>query len=122
MSHHNIGENLHKIGNKIIEFGEYRLDYYKLLLYKTVMKMARSIFLTLLFGAIILLIFFFLSFGLAHLIGEALGNVAYGYFIMAGFYILLLLLVLSFGKKVLERKILMKTSEWFVNEEHKREK
>ncbi len=122
MPYRNFGDNLHEIGDKIVEYGEYKLDYYKLLLYKAVMKMARSFFFTLLFGAILLLIFFFLSFGLARLIGEALGNVAYGYFIMAGFYLLLLILVSAFGKKILERKILMKTSEWFVHEEYKREK
>src|SRR5690625_6399981 len=119
MPYSNFGDNLHKIGNKIIEYGEYKLDYYKLLLYKTVMKMARSIFFALLFGAVLLLIFFFISFGVAHLIGDALGNIAYGYLIMGGFYILILILTMAFGRKILERRILYKTSEWFINEDRK---
>lgn len=121
MPYRNFGDNLNKIGNKILEFGEYKLEYYKLILYKSVMKMARSIFLAFLFGTILLLIFFFISFGLAHLIGQALGNIAYGYFIMGGFYILILLLTLAFGKKILERYILYKTSEWFMHDDYKKE-
>lgn len=120
MPYSNFGDNLHKIGNKIIEYGEFKIDYYKLLLYKTVMKMARSIFFALLFGAVLLLIFFFISFGVAHLIGDALGNIAYGYLIMGGFYILILILTMAFGRKILERRILYKTSEWFINDDYKK--
>lgn len=119
MPYRNFGDNLHRIGDKILEFGEYKLDFYKLLVYKSVMKMARSIFFALLFGVILLLIFFFISFGLAHLIGEALGNIAYGYFIMGGFYLLVLLLTMAFGRKILERRILYKTSEWFIHDDFK---
>lgn len=122
MPYSNFGDNLHKIGNKIIEYGEFKIDYYKLLLYKTVMKMARSIFFALLFGAVLLLIFFFISFGVAHLIGDALGNIAYGYLIMGGFYILILILTMAFGRKILERRILYKTSEWFINDDYKKDR
>ena len=122
MPYRNFGDNLHKIGDKILEFGEYKLDYYKLLVYKVVMKMARSIFFALLFGAVLLLIFFFISLGLAHLIGDALGNIAFGYLIMGGFYILVLLLTRAFGRKILERRILYKTSEWFINDDYKKDR
>lgn|SRR5690554_2181094 len=122
MPYRNFGDNLHKIGDKILEFGEYKLDYYKLLVYKVVMKMARSIFFALLFGAVLLLIFFFISLGLAHLIGDALGNIAFGYLIMGGFYILVLLLTMAFGRKILERRILYKTSEWFINDDYKKDR
>lgn len=122
MPYSNFGDNLHKIGNKIIEYGEFKIDYYKLLLYKTVMKMARSIFFALLFGAVLLLIFFFISFGVAHLIGDALGNIAYGYLIMGGFYILILILTMAFGRKILERRILYKTSEWFIHDDYKNDR
>lgn len=120
MPYRNFGENLNKIGDKILEYGEFKLDYYKLLLYKIVMKIARSVFFALIFGAVLLLIFFFISFGLAHLIGEALGNIAFGYFIMGGFYVLVLILMMAFGRKILERQILYKTSEWFINDDYKK--
>lgn len=122
MAYRNFGDNLNKIGNKIIEYGEFKIDYYKLLLYKTVMKMARSVFFALLFGAVLLLIFFFISFGIAHLIGDALGNIAYGYLIMGGFYILILILTMAFGRKILERRILYKTSEWFIHDDYKNDR
>src|SRR5690625_7777000 len=122
MQYSKLENKQNKIGNKIIEYGEYKLDYYKFLLYKTVMKMSMSIFFALLFGAVLLLIFFFISFGVAHLIGDALGNIAYGYLIMGGFYILILILTMAFGRKILERRILYKTSEWFINDDYKKDR
>lgn len=41
-----------------------------------------------------------LNIGVAFLIGEALDNYGYGFLIVAGFYLLLLVLVLVFGKKI----------------------
>lgn len=112
----NLNDNITRIGDKIVEYVEYRFEYYKLLTYKSLMKMTRSLFFVLLYGAIIFLIFFFVSLGLAYLIGNSLGNIAYGYFIMGGFYIIVLALVALFGKRIIERIVLLKTSEWFIDD------
>lgn len=42
----------------------------------------------------------FVNIGIALLIGMALENYAYGFLIVAGFYLLLLVLVLAFSKKI----------------------
>ena len=120
MPYHKFGDNLHKMGEKVIEYGEYRLDFYKLLLYKTIIKMVRSIFMFFLLGAVLLLIFIFASFGLSILIGEALGNSAYGFLIMGGFFLLTLFFLLVFGKRLLEKQIFKITSEWFMDELEKK--
>lgn len=112
----NLNDNIARIGDKIVEYVEYRFEYYKLLSYKSLMKMTRSLFFVLLYGAIIFLVFFFVSLGLAYLIGNSLGNIAYGYFIMGGFYIIVLALVALFGKRIIERIVLLKTSEWFIDD------
>lgn len=40
------------------------------------------------------------NFGIAFLIGEALGNQSYGFLIVAGFYLLIMILVMIFKKKI----------------------
>ncbi len=40
------------------------------------------------------------NFGIAFLIGEALHNVSYGFLIVAGFYLLILILVIAMKKKI----------------------
>ena len=40
------------------------------------------------------------NFGIAFLIGEALGNQSYGFLIVAGFYLLIMILVMVFKKKI----------------------
>lgn len=113
MPYQNFEDNLQRISNKILEYGEYKKEYYKLLLYKIIIKITRSLLSFILFGVVLLLIFFFISLGLAQLIGEALGSIAYGYLIMGGFYMIILVFLIIFGKKILEKKILQITSGWF---------
>lgn len=119
MPFRNFTENLNKVGEKAIEYGEYRIDYYKLLLYKSIVKMSRSIFLFFLAGAIILITFIFISLGLSLLIGEALGNLAYGFLIMGGFFLVLLVLVMTFGKKLIEKLIFKVSYAWFEDDTDK---
>ncbi|WP_294198999.1 MULTISPECIES: phage holin family protein [Chryseobacterium] len=40
------------------------------------------------------------NFGIAFLIGEALGNQSYGFLIVAGFYLLAMILIMLFKKKI----------------------
>ncbi|KAA0130236.1 phage holin family protein [Chryseobacterium sp. SN22] len=40
------------------------------------------------------------NFGIAFLIGEALGNQSYGFLIVAGFYLLIMIIVMVFKKKI----------------------
>lgn len=119
MPYRKFGDNLQKLSDKIVEYGEFKLDYYKLVLYKSVIKMARSLFIFLLFGAVLLLSLIFISFGLSYLIGEAVGNIAYGFLIMGGFYVVMLIMLATFGKKIIERQVFSMTSEWFCDETEK---
>jgi hypothetical protein len=45
------------------------------------------------------------SLGFAFLIGNQLGSVSYGFFIMGGFYVFLLIIISLFGKKMLEKPV-----------------
>lgn len=120
MPFRDFGDNLNKIGEKVIEYGEYRLEYYKLFLYKAIVKIARSLFIFFILGGIILITFIFLSLGASILIGDALGNPAYGFLIVGGFFLLLLLFVVAFGKKIIERLIFKISYNWFEDDSEKR--
>jgi Putative Actinobacterial Holin-X, holin superfamily III len=53
----------------------------------------------------ILFALFFLNIGLALWIGSALGKMYYGFFVVAGFYVLIALLFYAFRKKLLKEPI-----------------
>ncbi|WP_374439927.1 hypothetical protein [Epilithonimonas sp.] len=56
------------------------------------------------FLSILLIAFSFfiilLNFGIAFLIGESLGNMSYGFLIVSGFYFLVMLIVISLKKRI----------------------
>lgn len=92
------------------------LEYYKLDLFKKLTKSTISISRVLLLGGIAFLIFTFLSFGIAFLIGEALGNNSYGFFIMGGFYILVFIIAYIFSRKKLEKTVIKSASKIFFDQ------
>jgi hypothetical protein len=82
------------------------IEYYKLDLFK---KLALSLVSGghfVLKVGILVLIFFFVSLGFSFLIGNQLGSISYGFFIVGGFYIFLFLVISLFGKRMLERPVL----------------
>lgn len=92
------------------------LEYYKLDIFKRLVKSTISVSRVLLLGGIAFLIFTFLSFGLAFLLGEALGNTSYGFFIMGGFYILVFIITAIVCRKKLEKVILKSASRIFFDD------
>ncbi|SDG95141.1 hypothetical protein [Psychroflexus sediminis] len=82
------------------------LDYYKLdLLKKTALSLVTGGQLIIKVG-ILILVLFFVSIGFAFLIGNKLDHVSYGFFIVGGIYIVFLIFVSIFGKKLLEQPVL----------------
>lgn len=79
-------------------------DYYNLSVIKAVDKGSKlgSLFVvTLLVGALGFFTFLFAGIGLAYWIGQALDNVMYGYFIVAGFLLLVLIIIVALTGKVI---------------------
>lgn len=82
------------------------IDYYKLDLFKkTALSLISGGQFFIKIG-ILVLVLFFVSLGLSFLIGNRLGSVSYGFFVVGGFYIVLLIIVSLFGKKLLEKPVL----------------
>lgn len=81
------------------------IAYYKLDLFKKVALSLVSGGQFILKVGILVLVLFFVSLGFAFLIGNQLGSVSYGFFIMGGFYVFLLIIISLFGKKMLEKPV-----------------
>lgn len=83
------------------------IDFYKLDLFRKISKSLSTSLQLLVTGGIALLLFLFISLGLSFLIGNHLGNIAYGFFIMGGVYFILLVLASTIGKPYIDRKVLI---------------
>jgi hypothetical protein len=106
-----ITENIQNATDKTQEYINNTAEYYKLRLFKSSMKGAISLVNLLTIGSILLLILTFLSVGVAIWIGTALDSRSAGYFIVGGFYIVILILMVVFGRKSVEKYMLIKFSK-----------
>lgn len=88
-------------------------EYVKLNIYSKVVKGAISLITGLIVGFVGLIVLLFLSVAVAIVISNALDSPSAGFFIVAGFYILLIVLFFVFGKKMLQKSILLQTSRKF---------
>jgi hypothetical protein len=95
---YNLSQDTKDVIKNSIEF--YRLDLFK----KTALSLVTGGRFILKIG-ILVLVLFFVSLGFAFLIGNKLGSVSYGFFIIGGFYIIVLIIVSIFGKKILEKPV-----------------
>lgn len=111
-----IKDSVDGLNDSVHSYGKSTYEYYKLSLFKKSMKTTVSLSRVLLLGSVALLFLFFLSFGVALWLGELLGNASYGFFIVAGVFLILFILAAVFGKNILERKILTSGSKIFFND------
>ncbi|MBA3987093.1 MAG: hypothetical protein H0X63_11100 [Flavobacteriales bacterium] len=111
-----ITDNVEEVHENIQSYIKSTIEYYKLSFYKKAIKSAASITRVFIKLGIVFFIVLFLSFGAAVLIGEELGNASHGYFIVAGFYFLIFIFAIIFGKKTIEKVLLKSTSKIFFND------
>lgn len=111
-----ITDNVEDVQENLESFVKNSIEFHKLDIYKKTTKTFVSVLRLSLLGSIALLLLFFVSFGVAYLIGEVYGSTSDGFFIVAGFYLLVFILVAIFGKKRLERVVLKSTSKIFFND------
>lgn len=111
-----IGDNVEEMNDNIQAYIKSTIEYYKLDLYKKSIKGVVSAARTLLLSGVALLVLFFLSFAVAVLLGEEMGSPSIGFFIVGGFYLLVMLFIALFGRKTIERIILKSTSKNIFND------
>ncbi len=116
MAFQDIKEDLEQIQEESKAYINSSLAYYKLWGFKVAMKsttMVLKFLLVILFASLFVL---FASIALALVIGKALDNYIYGFLIVAGFYLLLTILVSLIKPQIVEGKILRKFSDIFFND------
>ncbi len=92
---------------------ENRINYLKLDFFKKSMLGVTTLVKILLVGFLVLISFFFLSIAGAIWLGELLGSPIYGYLIVGGFYSVLVIGVLLFAIKPIERFLFKKYAKLF---------
>ena len=116
MSIFNISEHINKVSDDAKKYLNSSLEYYKLDSFKKMMDGAVSLVNLMVSGSIFLIFILFISVGVAIVIGESLGSLSYGYFIVAGIYLLLFILYKLFGKPLITEIVLKKYSKVFFND------
>lgn len=115
MAFERISANLERLNKNIRAFSESSAEYYKLDLFDKVMKGATSLASILVIGFLSIFFLLFLSIAASVWISDAIGEPSSGFFIVAGFYLLLILFMKFFGSSMIEEKMLIKVSRKFFN-------
>tara|TARA_R110002020_G_scaffold288220_3_gene503697 strand:- start:800 stop:1198 length:399 start_codon:yes stop_codon:yes gene_type:complete len=111
-----ITDNFHELTENIHTYLESSKEFYKLDLFKKMMKGAVALVKLLVIGSIFLVFLLFISVAVAISIGESLGQMSAGYYIVSGFYLLVFILFLIFGGPIIQTYMLKKYSKIFFNE------
>ncbi len=92
------------------------IHYYKLWLFKVLTRTMTDFTKILLLGSLAFLVFLFIAIGSAFAIGMYLENNALGFLIVGGVFLVVLLLVFIFKKKLVEKPLLSKMSKIYFKE------
>jgi hypothetical protein len=116
MAFEKLTNSIDDLKENIQAFKQSSKEYYKLSLYKGIVKGAISMVNGLLMGFLGLFALLFLSIAVAVYLSNVLESPSAGYFIVGGFYLLLLIIILVFGRKYIKKTILVKSSRSFFND------
>jgi hypothetical protein len=117
MAFKGLTESLHKVTDRIEDYSGSMVEYYKLRLFKSVMKGGISLVNLLVYGSLFLFVLLFLSLGAAFWLATFFENVYAGFLLIGGFYGIILLFMFIFGRKLIERKMLHKFSGLLYDED-----
>lgn len=117
MAFKSLTDSLHRVVDRIEDYGISTAEYYKLRLFKSAMKGAISLVNLLVFGSLSLFVMLFLSVGAAFWLGTFFEHSYVGFLLIGGFYGFLLILMYIFGKKLIERGLLQKFSSLLYDED-----
>lgn len=116
MAFEDLKKNIDELQDDTKAYVESSLAYYKLWGFKVAMKSTSAIVKFFLIVLFISMVFLFFSIAVAIAIGYALDNLAYGFLIIGGVYLLFTLVVVLLKNKFIEGPIMAKFSEIFFND------
>jgi len=109
-------ENLEDVQENAKAYIERSVAYYKLLGFKVAMKTTTLLVKFILIAFCLLLFILFGSVAGSLALGNYLGSYTQGFLCVAGFYLVLALLLYLFRNKIIDKPILEKFSELFFND------
>ena len=115
MAFERLTNSIHDLNESIRGLKYSSAEYYKLDLYKKGIKAVIMLVNFLLIGFLGLFVLIFLSVAVAINISAAMEIPSFGFYIVAGFYLLLLLLLWFFGRDYIKKKILIGSSRKIFN-------
>ncbi|WP_300433682.1 phage holin family protein [Christiangramia sp.] len=115
MAFEKLSDSVDDLNNNIQSYLKSNSEYYKLRAFKQGMKGATALVRFLIMGFLLSVAGIMLSFAIAIVISQAIGIPSSGYFIVGGFYIIILVLIYIFGKEPIEKLILRKFSKSVFN-------
>lgn len=116
MSINNLTDHIDDLSTNIRAYIDSTIEYYKLDFFNKSAKGTSAVVRILVVGVVFVFFLMFISIGLSILIGNSLGSMSYGFFIVAAFYFLVLILLLIFGKEFISKMILTKMSKSTIKE------
>ncbi|MFD2698140.1 phage holin family protein [Mesonia sediminis] len=118
MGVNHLSDHINELNENIKNYIESQIAYYKLDIFKKMSRTSAMLVKLLVVGGIGLLFLSFFSVAIAILIGESIGALSLGYFIVAAFYALVVLYFLTLGKNFFDKLILQKLSKEFFNDDN----
>lgn len=116
MAFEDLKESVEQLQNDTKAYVESSVDYYKLWVFKVAMKSTSAMVKFLMIVLFISMVLLFFSIAAAIAIGYALDNLAYGFLIVGGVYVLFTIVVMLVKDKFIEGPIMAKFSEIFFND------
>ncbi|ULC58142.1 hypothetical protein MBM09_09445 [Flaviramulus sp. BrNp1-15] len=114
MALNELKENLSGVNSDVHAYIEHNKEYYKLLVFRTLMKSITSLTKMLFTGTIVVFILFLIALTTSIGIGQAIGNMFYGFLIVSLFF-LIVGIILYLLRHKLDKPILKKFSEYYFN-------
>ncbi len=106
MSDKGLREDIHKLYRDFIKYSELRWEYFKLEFVESLVLLYTKIFSFFLMWIIVPVFLFFILVGLAIYLGDILGKMYYGFFIVGGVILLLGLLVILLRRPLITNPLI----------------
>lgn len=117
MAFQGLTDSLHRVVDRIEDYGLSTAEYFKLRLFKSAMKGAISLVNLLVYGSLSLFVMLFISIGAAFWLNTFFDNAFAGFFLIGGFYGVILIFMFIFGRKIIESKLLFSFSGLLYDED-----
>lgn len=117
MAFESVKYNLQEVGERLENYLDSTVSYYKLKLLKILSRTTVSLLSFVIFGGLFLFVLLFLSIGAAFWLGTYFEFVYTGFLIIGGGYGFLVILMFIFGRRLIEQKILTNFSDLFYDDD-----